>query len=341
MWARHLWLLRLHYLSASARVQGNRSLFAGESVPDRFDLPAIEPNDSSDSYSCGLSESCSDLRWSTSSLSSSTSEKLELEDLGVRSVPGEGDSLFPEVQANVSNKDDQTALVLTLRTWVIGLAFCAVIAAFNCFCRMRYPSPIVTPVVTLILSYPAGCLLAHVLPRCSVPVPSPLVRLGLPAYLSLNPGPFSIKEHSLVLVMANVSTGPAFALDYLLVGSKFYGHTYSFGFSILLVLSSQLLSFGAAGLSHRVIVQPSSMAWPQNLPYCALLDALHRRDKEESARSSRFRFFAWVTVGAFAWYWLPGATTRIVRVICLRHADPIDGQVISSLLFQRSPGPVG
>ncbi|GAA6021624.1 hypothetical protein JCM8202_002357 [Rhodotorula sphaerocarpa] len=255
--------------------------------------------------SCGLSESCSDLRWSTSSLSSSTSEKLELEDLSVRSEPGEGDSLSPEVQANVSNKDDQTALVLTLRTWVIGLVFCAVIAAFNCFCRMRYPSPIVTPVVTLILSYPVGGFLAHVLPRRSVPVPSPLARLGLPAHLSLNPGPFSIKEHSLVLVMANVSTGPAFALDYLLVGSKFYSHTYSLGFSIILVLSSQLLSFGAAGLFHRVIVQPASMVWPQNLPYCALLDTLHRGDKERSVRTSRYRYFAWVAVGAFAWFWLP------------------------------------
>lgn len=211
------------------------------------------------------------------------------------------------MRANVSNKDDQTALVLTLRTWVIGLTFCAIVSAFNSFCRLRYPSAVVTPVATVILSYPVGRFLAHILPRRSVSLPPHLARLGMPASLSLNPGPFSIKEHTVVLIMANVSTGPAYALDYVMVGSKFYGHTYSLGFCILLILSSQLLGFGTAGIFAPAIVQPASMVWPQNLPYCALLDALHRGNKETRPTSSRSRYFIWVAVGAFAWYWLPGA----------------------------------
>ncbi|GAA6021627.1 hypothetical protein JCM8202_002358 [Rhodotorula sphaerocarpa] len=274
--------------------------------PARLNFPLLLLDDPCHIYGHRLSECLSVSERSKLSAYSSIAEKFDLEDDSDGHASAEDDSLHPEVRATVSNKDDKTALVLTLRTWIIGLSFCAIVSAFNSFCRLRYPSAVVTPVATVTLSYPVGRLLAQLLPRRSVPLPTRLVRLGMPVSLTLNPGPFSIKEHTIVLIMANVSTAPAYALDYVMVGSKFYNHTYSLGFCILLILSSQLLGFGIAGVFSRVVVQPASMVWPQNLPYCALLDALHRRSKEASPVSSRFRYFAWVAVGAFAWYWLPG-----------------------------------
>ncbi|BGP58597.1 hypothetical protein JCM8202v2_006266 [Rhodotorula sphaerocarpa] len=215
--------------------------------PARLNFPLLLLDDPCHIYGHRLSECLSVSERSKLSAYSSIAEKFDLEDDSDGHASAEDDSLHPEVRATVSNKDDKTALVLTLRTWIIGLSFCAIVSAFNSFCRLRYPSAVVTPVATVTLSYPVGRLLAQLLPRRSVPLPTRLVRLGMPVSLTLNPGPFSIKEHTIVLIMANVSTAPAYALDYVMVGSKFYNHTYSLGFCILLILSSQLLGFGIAG----------------------------------------------------------------------------------------------
>lgn len=43
------------------------------------------------------------------------------------------------------------------------------------------------------------------------------------------------------------------------------------GFGILLAITTQCVGFGLAGLTHKFLVEPASMIWPQNLVSCAFM----------------------------------------------------------------------
>ena len=208
------------------------------------------------------------------------------------------------------------------------------ISALNVFFNFRYPAPTVVPLALLLLSYPFGKLLAIILPQKTYCLPLPhlptslLVHsesslihiLAAPRHLSftLNPGPWTIKEHVLVYIMANVSTGSPYALNAIVVSEIFYALRLGYAFSLSFVLATQLTGFGLAGLCRRFLVWPASMVWPQNLVACALLNTLHAEEvddgigmfggKVERDRKgmSRYRFFMIMTVASFIWYFLPG-----------------------------------
>ena len=52
----------------------------------------------------------------------------------------EDESPYPEVRSAVSNTDDPSMPSSTLRAWVVGLAWAAVIPGVNQFFFFRYPS---------------------------------------------------------------------------------------------------------------------------------------------------------------------------------------------------------
>ncbi|GAA5877808.1 hypothetical protein JCM16303_000244 [Sporobolomyces ruberrimus] len=244
-----------------------------------------------------------------------TREQKMLAGLGVESyVPyrpepeyeEEEDSPYPEVRASVSNIDDPEMPVLTVRAWFIGLLFCIVISALNCFFNLRYPAPLITPILTQILSYPLGKLLARYLPITTWRLPRWARRIGFSEEFSLNSGPFNIKEHTIIVMMANISTSPAYGVTFSLASEKYYGIQHSAGFDILVILTSQMVGFGVAGLCRRFLVWPAAMIWPQNLVFCTLLNTLHAEDEDEGQGISRFNFFLYVFGAAFVWYWLPG-----------------------------------
>lgn len=262
---------------------------------------------SADGRTTGISLHHLGLSGHTSSLDDA--KVVDLEAAGMRRrrpAPPLEDSVYPEVQASVSNVDDPTACVLTLRVWFLGLLFCLVFAALNTYFSLRYPAPLITPIITQLFTYPFGRFLAKYMPAADLKLPIWTRRLGMPHRVSLNPGPFSIKEHALLVIMANVSTGPPLGLNYSVAAEKFYGQPQPFGFDILLVFTTQMIGFGAAGLCRRFLVWPASMLWPQNLVFCTLLNTFHAEIEDEEPGPSRLRFFTYVFCGAFCWFWLPG-----------------------------------
>ncbi|KAK4056147.1 hypothetical protein OIO90_002878 [Microbotryomycetes sp. JL221] len=221
----------------------------------------------------------------------------------------EEDSPFPEVRASVSNIDDPDMPCLSFRVWFLGILFAIVVTAANTFFYFRYPSPFITPIIVQIIAYPAGKLLAGILPVATWDLPKWMQRLGAPEDFSFNPGPFNIKEHTALVIIANIATGPAFTLNFITASGIFYGRDFGAGFEILLLVCCQMIGFGVAGLCRRFLVFPAAMIWPQNLVYCTLLNTLHAESEdfeEEGQGLTRTRFFLWVFGGAFCWYWLPG-----------------------------------
>ncbi|KEI41575.1 uncharacterized protein L969DRAFT_85375 [Mixia osmundae IAM 14324] len=224
----------------------------------------------------------------------------------------EEDSPYPEVRASVSNYDDPEMPCITFRSITLGLFFVVVCGSLNLFFQLRYPSPYITPIFVQICSYPFGKLFAAVLPSRSFELPKWLVRLCarcgyVTTRCSLNPGPFNVKEHSVIIIMANAATAPVYALSLSLVLDKYYNTPKGIGFAFLISLSTQLCGFAFAGLCRKFLVIPASMIWPPNLVVCTLLNTFHAEDDDGSdGRMTRYRFFSLIFGGAIIYYFFPG-----------------------------------
>jgi OPT family oligopeptide transporter len=230
----------------------------------------------------------------------------------------EEDSPYPEVRASVSNIDDPDMPALTIRLWFIGLFLCLLSGGMNMFFNFRYPAPALLPLTLLLIAYPFGKFLAFTLPITTYRLP----RFLGSAEFSLNPGPWNIKEHVLVYIMANVAIGPPYAINAVVVMQVYYSVDPGFWFTVLFVLSTQLTGFGLAGICRRFLVWPASMVWPQNLVVCTVLNTLHAEDEEGSGGISRFRYFSYVLTGAFFWYFVPGKCNVSIIPIATGRADP-------------------
>jgi hypothetical protein len=214
----------------------------------------------------------------------------------------EEDSPYPEVRASVSNTDDPEMPAMTFRMWFCGLLLCTVSIAFNTFFNFRYPAPWLSPLSVLLAAYPLGKLLAATLPITTWYLPS---WLGGGSF-SLNPGPFNVKEHVLILMMANMSATPSYAMNMVVVAERFYGLDFGVGFNFTLVLATQMTGLGLAGIARRFLVTPASMVWPSNLVECTLFNTLHAgEDVDPRGGLTRLRFFTYVSCAAFAWSFLP------------------------------------
>ncbi|KAG8832746.1 hypothetical protein FRC17_000756 [Serendipita sp. 399] len=214
----------------------------------------------------------------------------------------EEDSPYPEVRASVSNTDDPEMPAMTFRMWFCGIILCMIAIALNTFFNFRYPSPSLSPLVILLISYPMGKFLAMTLPIRTYHLPN---FLGGGKF-SLNPGPFNVKEHVLIYIMSNISTAPSFSLNIIVVSEMYYQLVYGAGFNLTLILSSQMIGLGLAGLARRFVVWPASMVWPANLVTCTLMNTLHAgEDSDRRTGITRFRFFLYVATGAFFWAFIP------------------------------------
>ncbi|TVY81115.1 Sexual differentiation process protein isp4 [Lachnellula suecica] len=201
------------------------------------------------------------------------------------------DSPYEEVKAAVRPIDGGEP-ANTVRAWILGMLFVTVGAGLNMFLSMR-------------LVYPLGVIWEKTIPM--------KVFQTFGVTWTFNTGPFNIKEHTVVTLMASVSISYAYCTDALLAlkGKDFYDIDLGWGFQLLFTLSSQLIGLALAGMFRRFLVWPSAMVWPGQLSNTSLLWALHDKSKSDPSKSSgwkvsRYRYFAYVMMGSFAWYWIPG-----------------------------------
>jgi OPT family oligopeptide transporter len=141
----------------------------------------------------------------------------------------EEDSPYPEVRSAVRNTDEDVPCN-TIRAWTLGMFFMTIGSALNLLFSLRNPSIQITSIVAQLVSYPAGVLWAKVVPSRKFKT------FGLE--WSLNPGPFNMKEHALITIMANVSfsQGAAYSTYGLETLMGFYKVNYGWGFALLFTM---------------------------------------------------------------------------------------------------------
>jgi OPT family oligopeptide transporter len=127
----------------------------------------------------------------------------------------EDDSPYPEVRSAVANTDDVDMPCSTIRAWVIGMIWAILIPGLNQFFFFRWPNITITGLVAQLVSFPMGRAWARFMPRVKI--------FGV----SLNPGPFTVKEHVLLTVMATVTNGSAYATDIIAVQRVYYSMSTS------------------------------------------------------------------------------------------------------------------
>lgn len=157
------------------------------------------------------------------------------------------------------------------------------------------------------LAYPAGRLLAKFAPFTVFHLPKWLPGRLSGAPWTLNDGPFNVKEHALIVIMANVGVSQAYGLHLIATSELYYSRHFGFGFGFLLVLCSQLLGFTLAGLANHLVVSPASMLWPEALVVAANLNAFHAQDDAFGGKMSRFKLLVIVLCSSMVFFFFPGA----------------------------------
>ncbi|XP_037423580.1 oligopeptide transporter 7-like isoform X2 [Triticum dicoccoides] len=208
-------------------------------------------------------------------------------------------SPIEQVALTVPVSDDPDTPVLTFRMWVLGVLSCAALSFLNQFFWYRKEPLTVTAISAQVAVVPLGRLMAAALPERAF-------FRGRPYEFTLNPGPFNVKEHVLITIFANAGAGTVYAIHVVTAVRVFYGKNLSFFVSLLVVLTTQVLGFGWAGIFRRYLVEPASMWWPSNLVQVSLFRALHEKEGRRKGGFTCNQFFLVAFVCSFAYYVFPG-----------------------------------
>ncbi|KAF9978747.1 hypothetical protein BGZ73_000757 [Actinomortierella ambigua] len=235
----------------------------------------------------------------------------------------EDDSPIQEVRVTISNKDDPKIPCNTFRMWFLGLLFTSIISFINQFFYLRQTTISIGYSVVALLSLPLGHLMARFLPTTTFTL--------FGKSFTLNPGPFSLKEHVLIGTMTACNTNTAYAVDIVMLQKLFYHNEKPFIAGLLLVWTTQVTGFALAGVLRKFLVKPAHMIWPSTLVTAALFRSLHTSDEAaeseaERGRMSRIHYFAMVGTASFIWYWFPDLffpTVGVISWICWIKPDNI------------------
>ncbi|KAH9919806.1 OPT oligopeptide transporter [Fomitopsis serialis] len=178
---------------------------------------------------------------------------------------------------------------VTFRSIFLGLGFSAFGAVLAQIYYFKPQNLTVSALLLLILSFALGNAMHVALPSKGI-------------FRWLNPGPFNIKEHAAIVIMASTASTSATAIQVFAVQELFYDHSMNAGVAIFTLLASQLIGYGFAGLLQDVLVKPTKCFWPASIQTANLFQALHY-DKQFS--SKRVRMFWIVFAVMFCWAIVP------------------------------------
>ncbi|KAK9133972.1 hypothetical protein Scep_013500 [Stephania cephalantha] len=242
--------------------------------------------------------------------------------------PADETSPVEEVRLVVPETDDPSIPVMTFRAWFLGITSCSVLIFLNTFFTYRTQPLTISAILMQIAVLPIGKFMASTLPKRDFKI--------LGQNFSLNPGPFNIKEHVIITIFANCGVsyggGDAYSIGAITVMKAFYKQSLNFGCALLIVLTTQILGYGWAGMLRRYLVDPAEMWWPANLAQVSLFRALHEKD-HRSKGLTRMQFFLVFMVASFAYYTLPGYLLPILTFcswICWIWPHSITAQQIGS-----------
>uniref|UniRef100_A0A803MUR7 Oligopeptide transporter n=1 Tax=Chenopodium quinoa TaxID=63459 RepID=A0A803MUR7_CHEQI len=177
---------------------------------------------------------------------------------------------IPQVNLTVPKTDDPNMPVLTFRMWVLGLGACILLSFVNQFMWYRQNPMIITSISAQIAVVPLGHLMAKTITKR-------VFFQGTSVYAT----------HILSAV------------------KLFYKRKLTLLPAVLVMLTTQLLGFGWAGLFRKYLVEPAEMWWPSNLVQVSIFRALHEKETRAKGGMSRTQAFLIILCCAAAYCVLP------------------------------------
>jgi OPT family small oligopeptide transporter len=212
-------------------------------------------------------------------------------------------SPYSEVRAVTVPTDDET-VADTPRAYFVGVFWAMISTALNTFFYPRRPAISISVSVIQMLAYPSGWLLSVILPNRSFNVCG--------RSYTLNPGPWCTKEQMFATIIFTAADSGAYAaINNVVVHNSpvYYGSDWAtFGYQLLLVLSTQFMGFGFTGMIRRIAIYSTRAMWPTVLSTIALNRTLTVRDSSEPINGwtiSRYKYFFIIFLACFVYFWLP------------------------------------
>ncbi|KKA29279.1 hypothetical protein TD95_002503 [Thielaviopsis punctulata] len=241
----------------------------------------------------------------------------------------EENSPYAEVRAAVPNSDDTEMACSTIRAWVIGGVLCTIVAACNILLGLRRSPIAISATVVQLICYPMGVAWGKFMPNYDFH--------WFGQTIPLNPGEFTVKEHTIITIMTAAGAAASYAIDILLAQELFYDQFFGWGFQILLIISTQAMGFGLAGVLRRFLVWPASMIWPANLIFTTVMYSLHDHSASDPSLTNgwqigRYTFFLAVAAGTFCWEWVPQVMAQFLQLFCFATWIAPNNVVVNQLL---------
>ncbi|KAH6830688.1 oligopeptide transporter 7 [Perilla frutescens var. hirtella] len=253
---------------------------------------------------------------STAPLISKPEEKNEGKKSTSNANVADENSPIKEVALTVSTTDDPSLPVLTFRMWFLGTFSCILLSFLNQFFWYRTEPLSITAISAQIAVVPLGQLMA-------AKISTRVFFKGSRWEFTLNPGPFNVKEHVLITIFANSGAGTVYAIHIVTAVKIFYKKQITFLVSLIVVITTQVLGFGWAGIYRR---------------------ALHEKDERVKGGVTRTQFFVISFICSFSYYIFPGYLFQMLTSlswICWIYPHSILAQQIGSGLRGLGVGAVG
>ncbi|KAJ7137021.1 OPT oligopeptide transporter [Mycena epipterygia] len=206
---------------------------------------------------------------------------------------------IPElVRSIVSFEDDPSLSVTTFRSVSLAIFFITLGSVVSQIGFFRTTTASFSVFFVILVSDPMGRFMARTLPDYTVP-------LGRFAF-SLNPGPWSPKEHALVGIAANAGSQGQWA-TYLPTNAKlYYGIDYSPAVSLFFGWGAALIGFSFVAMCRQVLIYDPTYIFPLSLQQVTLYRSMEQNGKEGSERAKRqMKGFWFIFVATFLWQFLP------------------------------------
>ncbi len=141
-------------------------------------------------------------------------------------------SSFEEVAGTCPNKDNPDMRCLTVRSITIRLIFVVGMSVLHMWLYSSHAAPLIHPVLVILTS--------HIFGRIWSLIP----------WQMINGGPWTIKEHTIVLIMANIAWMFFEVYSFLTITYVQYKERqrdFKFIYNFLIIIAIQFLGFGLAG----------------------------------------------------------------------------------------------
>ena len=200
----------------------------------------------------------------------------------------EQDETLHLVRHVVPESDTPDLPSLTFRAVLLGSIFTVLGAGMSQLFFYKSNAPSFSTYFVILVTLPLARWMAHVLPDR---------RVRLFGWnFQLNPGPFSVKEHVLIAVIVSSGATSAYASDIINIQELFFGQHLSAIPAMTLLLTTQTMGFGFAGLVYDLLVRPPSMVFPGALVTVSLFNTLHDIDSILTRQRMRFFLYAFTAI---------------------------------------------